>query len=93
MPEADEEVPFGIAASGNCILLGKMRMAQLALCGFTRVNIPAGKTAPVSFEIPVERFRYWDTSTKSYTVEPGAYELLIGSASDKLPKKLSVAVR
>jgi beta-glucosidase len=67
--------------------------AQLALCGFTRVNIPAGKTAPVSFEIPVERFRYWDTSTKSYTVEPGAYELLIGSASDKLPKKLSIAVR
>lgn len=67
--------------------------AQLALCGFTRVNIPAGKTAPVSVEIPIERFRYWDASTKSYVVEPGAYEILGGGAADKLPEKLSVAVR
>ncbi|HXP61990.1 MAG TPA: glycoside hydrolase family 3 C-terminal domain-containing protein, partial [Dongiaceae bacterium] len=45
--------------------------ARLALCAFTRVNVPAGKTAPVSLEIPVERFRFWDTATKSYAVEPG----------------------
>jgi len=66
--------------------------AQLALCGFTRVTIPAGKTMPVSLAIPVERFRSWDTATKKYAVEPGAYELLIGGASDNLPEKLSLAV-
>lgn len=66
--------------------------AQLALCGFTRASIPAGTKMPVSFEIPVERFRSWDTATKSYVVEPGAYELLVGSASDKLPEKLSLTV-
>jgi beta-glucosidase len=67
--------------------------ARLALCGFTRVAIPAGKTAPVSIEIPVERLRYWDESTKSYTVEPGAYEILVGGASDNLPGKLALVVR
>ena len=66
--------------------------AHLALCGFTRVNVPSGKTIPVSLEIPIERFRFWDPSAKNYTVEPGAYELFIGSASDKLPEKLSVSV-
>jgi len=66
---------------------------RLALCAFTRVNVPPGKTVPVSLEIPVERFRFWDTATKSYAVEPGAYEILIGSASDKLTQRLSLAVR
>jgi hypothetical protein len=47
----------------------------------------------VSLEIPVERFRFWDTAKKSYTVEPGAYEILIGGASDKLAQKLSLTVR
>jgi beta-glucosidase len=66
---------------------------RLALCAFTRVNVPPGKTVPVSLEIPVERFRFWDTAKKSYAVEPGAYEILIGGASDKLTQKLSLAVR
>jgi beta-glucosidase len=66
--------------------------AQLALCGFTRVTIPAGKKMQVSFAIPAERFRFWDVTTKSYVVESGAYELLVGGASDKLPEKLSFTV-
>jgi beta-glucosidase len=66
---------------------------RLALCGFTRVHIPHGKTVPVSVTIPVERFRYWDTSTKSYEVEPGAYEILVGGASDQLSAKLALEVR
>jgi beta-glucosidase len=67
--------------------------ARLTLCAFTRVNVPAGKTVPVLLEIPVERFRFWDTATKSYAVEPGAYEILIGSASDNLTQTLSLAIR
>jgi Fibronectin type III-like domain len=48
---------------------------------------------PVSVNIPVARLRYWDTVTKSYVVEPGSYEILVGGASDDLPGKLSLAVR
>jgi beta-glucosidase len=67
--------------------------ARLALCGFARVPIPAGKTAPVSVEIPLERLRDWDVATKSYQVEPGAYDILVGGASDNLAKKMTLTVR
>jgi beta-glucosidase len=70
----------------------KVPQPKLALCGFTRVHIPRGETVPVSVNIPVERLRYWDTKTKSYVVEPGDYQILVGGSSDKLPEKLSLAV-
>jgi beta-glucosidase len=70
----------------------KVPQPKLALCGFTRVHIPRGETVPVSVNVPIERLRYWDTSTKSYVVEPGDYQILVGGASDKLPEKLSLAV-
>ena len=38
----------------------------------------------VTMDIPVERFRYWDTTQKQYAVEPGEYELLVGAASDDI---------
>ena len=71
----------------------KVPQPRLALCGFTRVHIPPGETVPVSVTVPVERFRYWDTSAKSYVVEPGEYEILVGGASDELPGKLALVVR
>lgn len=71
----------------------KVPQPKLALCGFARVNIPRGKTVSVSIDVPAERFRYWDTSTKNYVVEPGNYEILIGSSSDKLPEKLPLTIR
>jgi beta-glucosidase len=66
---------------------------KLALCGFVRIHLETGQTANVSVKIPAERFRYWDTGKKSYVVEQGDYELLIGAASDdirlKVPLKAS----
>ena len=57
---------------------------KLALCGFARVHLAQGESAPVTLEIPVERLRYWDIAQKKYVVEPGQYELLIGGASDNI---------
>ena len=66
--------------------------AKLALCAFTRVHIQKGKTAQVVMEIPVERFRYWDTLKKQYTVELGGYELMLSAASDDIRLRLPVNV-
>ncbi len=67
--------------------------AKLALCGFARIHLPQGQTAKVALEIPVERFRYWNTAHQQYIVEPGDYELLVGAASDdirlRVPFKVS----
>ncbi|HUA65337.1 MAG TPA: glycoside hydrolase family 3 C-terminal domain-containing protein [Alphaproteobacteria bacterium] len=68
---------------------------RLALCGFTRIHLARGETVHLTMDIPAERFRYWDTVTKQYVVEPGKYQLLVGSASDnihlKMPFKIAVA--
>jgi beta-glucosidase len=60
---------------------------KLALCGFTRIHIDRGQTVHVTMDVPAERFRYWDTATKQYVVEPGKYQLLIGGASDDIQLK------
>ena len=54
-----------------------------SLCGFQRVSVAAGKAAGVKMEIPASQLRYWDATKKSYVVEPGEYEPLIGGASDE----------
>ena len=57
---------------------------KLALCGFARVHLERRQRVNVTVNIPVERFRYWDTAKKQYAVEPGDYELMIGAASDDI---------
>jgi beta-glucosidase len=68
---------------------------NIALCGFTRIHLTPGQSTQVAVEIPAERFRGWDTARKQYVVEPGAYELLVGAASDDLrlrvPLKITAA--
>jgi beta-glucosidase len=68
---------------------------QLALCGFARIHLQARQGARVTMNIPVARFRYWDTEKKQYAVEPGNYELLVGAASDdiRLRVPLKIAAR
>lgn len=66
--------------------------AKQVLCGFTRVHVVKDESANVSMEIPLERLRIWSTSKKKYVVEPGAYELMIGAASDDIRARLPVKV-
>ncbi len=68
--------------------------AKLALCGFVRIHLQANQGARFTMNIPVERFRSWDTAQKQYTVEPADYELLVGAASDdiRLRAPLKVAL-
>jgi hypothetical protein len=42
--------------------------------------------------IPVERFRSWDTEKKQYAVEAGNYELLIGAASDDIRLRVPLKI-
>jgi beta-glucosidase len=66
--------------------------AKEALCAFSRVHVAKNQSANVSLEIPLERFRIWDTTAKKYVVEPGAYEVMIGAASDDIRARLPVKV-
>jgi len=68
---------------------------RLALCGFTRIHLAQGQVARITMDIPVERFRYWDTDKNQYVIEPGDYELLVGAASDdiRLRAPLNISAR
>ena len=65
---------------------------RLALCGFTRIHLAQGQGARITMDIPVERFRCWDTNNKQYVVEPGDYELLVGAASDDIRLRVPLKV-
>jgi beta-glucosidase len=64
-----------------------------ALCGFERVPVPVKQAAHVDIPVPVKELRYWDTTRKQYTVEPGEYEILVGAASDDIRATLALRVK
>jgi beta-glucosidase len=70
----------------------KVPQPKLALCGFTRFNLKRDESKTITIEVPTERLRYWDTEKKQYTVEPGNYDILIGSASDDIRLKLPMTI-
>jgi beta-glucosidase len=63
-----------------------------ALCGFRRVTVQHGKSSSVQIDVPISQFRYWDTAKKQYAVEPGKYELLVGSSSDDIRARIPLRV-
>ena len=63
-----------------------------SLVGFQRVPIAAGATKKVAFDIPAERFRYWDVTKNAYVVDPGAYQLEIGASSGDIRQSAQVTV-
>jgi len=65
---------------------------KLALCGFCRAPLKRGESKNITIEVPAERLQYWDAQQKKYVVEPGDYEILIGSASDDIRLKLPMTI-
>jgi beta-glucosidase len=62
------------------------------LKGFMRVNLQPGETKTVNLTLPAEQLAYWDVKTHAFVVEPGAYQLLVGSSSRDIRGKAKVEV-
>ena len=54
------------------------------LRAFRRVNIPAGQSVTVTFELGSDAFALWNREMK-YVVEPGEFVIAAGPSSDNLP--------
>ncbi len=52
-----------------------------ALRGFGRVHLEPGESATLSFAITPSDLAFWDVTTHSWLVEPGEFELRLGSSS------------
>lgn len=55
------------------------------LCGYKRVNVPAGKTVDVTFELTPATFATFDHAVERMTTRPGAYILAAGPSSASTP--------
>jgi|GEM_PF-2930528 len=70
----------------------KVAQPERSLVDYKRITIIKGQTMNVTFDIPVERFRYWNIETSTYVVDPGNYELHIGAASDDIRQIATLSV-
>jgi beta-glucosidase len=63
------------------------------LRGFQRIGIPAGTTRTVRFRLLGKDLETFDVPTKAFRLNPGRYELLIGSSSADIRLAGAVEVR
>jgi Beta-glucosidase-related glycosidases len=52
-----------------------------ALRDFKRINIPAGKTVEVNFELTAKQLEWWNETAQEMRVTAGKYEILAGKSS------------
>ncbi|OQE14881.1 hypothetical protein PENSTE_c032G06809 [Penicillium steckii] len=62
------------------------------LRGFDKVLIPAGKTKTVKIPIKIQDLGLWNTKMK-YVVEPGKFDILVGSSSEDIRGNATLTVQ
>ena len=69
-------------------LKSRLPRPQKELKAFRKVALEPGETRTVSFTIAADALSYYDDTKQEWVAEPGAFEALIGTASDKLTTKV-----
>jgi beta-glucosidase len=62
------------------------------LKAFKRVELSPGESKTVEFNLPPSAFEYWDPSTKRWTLDPGTFEIQIGSSSRDIRLKAPIQI-
>jgi beta-glucosidase len=63
------------------------------LKGFARVTLAPGETRTATIRLSAPDFAYWDVGHHAWNAAPGDYDLLVGSASDKIHLKARVTLK
>ena len=97
---ADDSITFTVAVTntGNCAgaevvqlyisdLKSSLPRPRKELKGFSKVWLQPGETRDVSITIGRDALSYYDDRSHEWVVEPGAFEALVGNASDRLTSK------
>jgi len=51
------------------------------LKGFSRVSLNPGETKTVNMKLRPRDFAFWDVTTNNWKVEPGKFDVQVGSSS------------
>jgi len=63
------------------------------LRGFERVTLKPGERKTVTFKLPAANLAFYDVGKHDFVVEPGAFDLLLGSSSEDIRLNTSLAVK
>jgi beta-glucosidase len=59
---------------------------------FYKVLLKPGETKTVYFTLEFRDFAYWDESSSSWKIEPGEFEIIVGSSSDNIKQKTGISI-
>jgi beta-glucosidase len=62
------------------------------LRGFERVALRPGEKKTVAFTLAGEKLSFWDVKTHDFVVEPGAFDVLVGSSSQDIRVQTRIEV-
>ncbi|WP_075661093.1 glycoside hydrolase family 3 C-terminal domain-containing protein [Streptomyces acidiscabies] len=54
------------------------------LLAHTRVTLAPGARHEASFEVPLSAFEFWDVARGSWRLDPGEYDILVGTSSEDI---------
>jgi len=57
------------------------------LIAFGRIHLEPGETKTVTQEVPVDRMAIYDESQHKFVVEPGVFDVMVGSSSKEIASK------
>jgi beta-glucosidase len=62
----------------------RVKRPKKELRGFERISVKPGEKKTVSFSLPADKLSFWDTNKRTFVVEPGAFEVFVGSSSEDI---------
>lgn len=62
------------------------------LAGFANAEAAPGEEVTADIQVPLRRLAHWDTTTSTWTVEPGEYLLHVGRSSRDLPITVTATI-
>ena len=65
---------------------------RLRLADFRKVRLEPGQSRELTFQLPAEALAHWDVTTGAFTVDPGAYEVLVARSADNIVLTAPLAV-
>ncbi len=63
------------------------------LRGFERVALRPGQKQTVAFTLDGEKLAFWDVKTHAFVVEPGVFDVLVGSSSEDIRGQTRIQVK
>ncbi|RZL13700.1 MAG: glycosyl hydrolase [Hymenobacter sp.] len=73
-------------------LKASVKRPEKELKAFDKVALKPGETKTVTMQLPATAFQYYDEAKKQWVLEPGQFEVLVGSASDDIRQKASLTL-